>query len=286
MERILSMEEIRRVAPSVFALEPHESRSDRYGFIPTVQVLDALLAEGFQPFKASQTRTRDEGRRDYTKHMLRFRHPNLSMIQAGSNLVAPEIIIVNSHDGLSRYKMMAGLFSFVCENGLVVGDNLVPPVSVMHSKNVVQEVLEGAFSIIQDVPLLANSVQEMRNIDLTEEERLVMADASRMVKFVKHPAEGLEEWKQQLDEIPVKPGQVLQVRRRADYEQQNTLWGTYNIIQENLVKGGLHYNKLNEETHRVRRQSTRQVNSITEDVRLNKALWTLAEEMKKIKTGN
>ena len=42
--------------------------------IPTATVLTELRKEGFQPFMVTQTRVRDEGRREHTKHMIRLRH--------------------------------------------------------------------------------------------------------------------------------------------------------------------------------------------------------------------
>ena len=70
----LNNEEIRAVAPSIFASEKHDSRSERYTYIPTIEVLEGLRREGFQPFMACQARCRDEGKREHTKHMLRLRH--------------------------------------------------------------------------------------------------------------------------------------------------------------------------------------------------------------------
>ena len=46
----LSDDQIRRVAPSIFADAPHQSRSERYAYIPTAAVLTELRKEGFQPF--------------------------------------------------------------------------------------------------------------------------------------------------------------------------------------------------------------------------------------------
>ncbi|MBS7726551.1 DUF932 domain-containing protein, partial [Vibrio cholerae] len=99
----LSNDEIARVAPSIFAEEAHDSRSDRYLYIPTVKVLDALRAEGFQPFMACQTRVRNTDKREHTKHMIRLRHASNIMDKE-----ANEIILLNSHDGSSSYQMMAG----------------------------------------------------------------------------------------------------------------------------------------------------------------------------------
>lgn len=70
-DRPLTREELFRVVPSVFCEDKHESRSERYTYIPTISLLDSLQREGFQPFFACQTRVRDPGRREHTKHMLR-----------------------------------------------------------------------------------------------------------------------------------------------------------------------------------------------------------------------
>ena len=70
-----------------------------------------------------------------------------------------------------------------------------------------------------------------------------------------------------------------QVRRVED--QDPTLWNTFNVVQENLVKGGLRV--VNPETSR--RSRTRGVTSISENAKLNKALWVLAESMQNILSG-
>jgi hypothetical protein len=49
----LSDDQIRRVAPSIFAGGKHQSRSERYTYIPTIDVLRSLRNEGFQPFMPS-----------------------------------------------------------------------------------------------------------------------------------------------------------------------------------------------------------------------------------------
>lgn len=108
-DRPLTNDELASVVPSVFSEEKHGSRSDRYTYIPTIQLLDSLRKEGFQPFFACQTRVRDEARKGHTKHMLRLRRENQI---TGSEV--PEIILLNSHDGSSSYQMLPGIFRFVC----------------------------------------------------------------------------------------------------------------------------------------------------------------------------
>jgi hypothetical protein len=66
----------------------------------------------------AQSKSRIEGKTEFTKHMIRMRHAG----QVNTRPEANEIILINSHDGASSYQMLAGVFRFVCCNGLVVGD--------------------------------------------------------------------------------------------------------------------------------------------------------------------
>ena len=106
----LHEEQMRAVAPSIFATGKHQSRSERYSYIPTIDVLRGLRKEGFEPFMVAQSRSRTEGKAEYTKHMIRMRHAAQVEAQAEAN----EIILINSHDGASSYQMLAGMFSISC----------------------------------------------------------------------------------------------------------------------------------------------------------------------------
>ncbi|MFM9755269.1 DUF932 domain-containing protein, partial [Streptomyces turgidiscabies] len=61
-------------------------------------------------------------------------------------------------------------------------------------------------------------------------------------------------------------------------DRKNDLWAVFNRVQENLVKGGL-----NGRTANGRNQRTRPVQGIDQNLRLNRALWLLAEGMRQLK---
>ncbi|MCW0399110.1 hypothetical protein NB688_002512 [Xanthomonas sacchari] len=255
----LSDDQIRRVAPSIFAEAPHESRSERYSYIPTAAVLTELRKEGFQPFAVTQTRVRDEGKREHTKHMIRLRHA--SQINGAE---ANEIILLNSHDGTSSYQMLAGMFRFVCCNGLVCG-NTVADVRVAHKGDVAGAVIEGAFEVLSGFERVKESRDLMRSVTLDEGEAEVFARAALALKYddPNKPA-------------PVTESQVLMPRRFDD--RRPDLWTTFNRVQENITKGGLSGRSAN-----GRRQQTRPVQGIDSDVRLNRALWLLADGLRQLK---
>lgn len=259
-DRPLSDDQIRAVAPSIFADAPHGSRSDRYVYIPTSTVLAKLRDEGFQPFMVCQTRVRNEDRRDFTKHMIRLRHTNQI-----NGAEANEIILLNSHDGTSSYQMLAGMFKFVCHNGLVCGD-ITADIRVPHKGDVTDHVIEGAYEVLQGFEQVQASRDAMRAIALDSGEEAILARAALALKY-DDPTRP----------TPVTEAQVLAPRRIED--RKPDLWSAFNRIQENLVKGGL-----SARTANGRSQRTREVRGIDQNVRLNRALWMLAEGMRQLKS--
>jgi hypothetical protein len=260
----LTDDQIRRVAPSVFAEQAHDSRSARYAYIPTADVLGGLRAEGFEVFSATQARCRSEDRREHTKHLLRLRH--VSQLARTDRDSSPEIVLLNSHDGTSSYQLMGGVFRMVCANGLIVPDGVCQTVKVQHSGQVRDKVTQGAFEVLDGLTRVIDSRDSMRAVTLSDDESRVFAAAALQLRYDEDkPA-------------PIEPAQVLRPRRLED--RAPDLWTTFNRTQENLVRGGLRGRSAT-----GARQSTRAVTGIDQDVKLNRALWTLAEEMRRLKVG-
>jgi hypothetical protein len=257
----LGNEEIKAVAPSIFAAEKHDSRSERYTYIPTIEVLEGLRREGFLPFMACQARCRDEGKREHTKHMLRLRRAD-QIISGEAN----EIILLNSHDGTSSYQMLAGTFRFVCCNGMVCGDTL-NDIRVPHKGNIVDNVIEGAFRVVEDFELINGQVDGMKSLTLDAAEQQVFAQSALALKY--DPGTGA---------APITEQQILEPKRREDVG--DGLWRTFNRVQERMLQGRVHGRTTN-----GRRVTTRAVTGIDSDIKLNRALWVLAEQMKKLKAA-
>jgi hypothetical protein len=206
-----------------------------------------------------QTRVRQEGRRDFTKHMIRLRHA--SHIDARE---ANEVILLNSHDGTSSYQMLAGMFRFVCQNGLVCGDT-VADVRVPHKGDVAGQVIEGAYEILHGFGRAQASRESMQAVALDAGESEVFARAALALKY-DDPARP----------APITEAQILMPRRTDD--DRRDLWAVFNRTQENLIKGGLQVRAAN-----GRRQSTRPMQGIDQNLRLNRALWLLADGMRQLK---
>lgn len=65
-DRALTNDELEKYVPSVFSGDKHNSRSERYTYIPTITLLNKLREEGFEPFFACQTRVRNIDKQEHT----------------------------------------------------------------------------------------------------------------------------------------------------------------------------------------------------------------------------
>ena len=255
----LSDDQIRLVAPSIFAQAAHDSRSERYAYIPTCDVLSRLRAEGFEPFAVCQTRVRKEDKIEHTKHMIRLRHAGDITRREAAN----EIILLNSHDGTSSYQMLAGQFRFVCSNGLVRGDKS-HDIRVRHSGDVVGQVIEGAYTVLDGFKHAQEEQEIMLGTNLDRAEQELFARAALSLRYDEDkPA-------------PITESQILRERRADD--RLPSLWHTFNRVQENLMKG-----QLRGRNAQGRPTTTREVGGIDQSVKLNRALWMLADGMAKLK---
>jgi hypothetical protein len=267
----LTLDHVREAAPSAFATAPYAGMSARYAQISTADVLQALMREGFQPFAAKQSVVRIDDKQAFAKHMIRLRQVSSAV---AVNDVFPEVVLVNSHDGSSAYKLMGGLFRLVCSNGLIVADSLLAAQKIRHTGNVIDQVVQGTITIVKEMPRTIDAVARWKQIQLNREEQMVMAEAAHYLRFA--DAEGTVN-------TPIRPEQLLAVRRRED--SASDLWSTFNHVQENVIRGGLRARDWSNAERRGRRVTTREVKGIDQDVKLNRALWTITEKMAQLKGG-
>lgn len=269
----MSDDEIRRRAPSVFAIEKHESRSARFTYIPTFEILSGLRKEGFEVVNVIQGKSRVAGKAEFTKHMLRLRHPDHGTV-ARMGGVTPEAILLNAHDGTSSYRLMSGILRSICTNSLIVWEEGATDVRVPHKGDILGQVIEGSFTVINDSQMVLAKAEAWQGVMLNRDERMALAEAAHTMRFG-DPEDGEPT-------TPVQPAQLLLPRRRED--QGDNLWLAHNVVQENMIRGGIHAVGRNANGQR-RRSTTREVAGIDQSVRLNRALWQLSARMAEIKAG-
>jgi len=255
---------------SIMQSEAADRTSQKYSLIPTMRVIDVLSKHNWLPVLAGEMKCRDNARVGFQKHIVKFR--NSAVTIRNIDQIQPEIILTNSHDGYASFCLQAGLYRFVCSNGLICADSVFSKHSIRHQGYTDQSVSLAIEEICDRVPTIGNKVTDFQAIDLTPDEKGIFAVAALTAKY------GTEELKTRDFNIL----RLLQAPRTQD--KGNSLWHTFNVVQEKLIKGARfeekEYTHLPHLKHSVK---ARGVNSIPENIRINQALWTLTEKMAELK---
>lgn len=268
--RAMTEEEMRQIAPSIFATSAHESRSERFQPIPTIEILRALTAEGFVPVGAKQSATRTEGKADFTKHLIRLRRVDDGKTYHVGDTVC-EILLKNANDGTSAYELMAGLFRVRCLNSLVTQTGTIEETKVRHSGDVQGKVIDATYTVLKAAENALVAPQDWSSLRLNNEEKDILAQSAHILRFGDADGDST---------TPIQPAQLLKQRRTGD--MADDLWTTWNVVQENAIKGGIRaYGR--DDLGRPRRVKSRAVTGIDQDIKLNKALWHLGAKMAELK---
>lgn len=257
-DRPMTEDAMRAIAPSIFATEAHSSRSHRFAPVATIEIVRGMIAEGFMPVMAGQSLPRNESKMDFTKHMVKFRRHDA--LTVGDNVM--EIVLVNGNDGSAAYRLEAGVFRIACLNGMIAKQKDFGGVKIRHSGDAMGKVIEGSYEVLKNAERIMRAPQDWSQIQLTERERYAFARGAHVERFGAESA------------TSVKPAQLLIPRRAAD--TGHDLWSTFNVIQENAIRGGVESYAQNEHG-RIQRRTTREVRGISDNVRVNQGLWEMAE---------
>lgn len=266
----LTNDDLRRICPMALHTTPtNPDVSDRYVHANTMTVVEDLAKLGWFPVQAKQCRNKKNSSGIRSFHMIAFQNPDVKITKTlddGEKIVDtyPRIILTNSHDGFNSFKFMLGLFRLVCSNGLVVCDNQMVDMAIRHINYDFEELRKVVASAIEKVPEIVNTMNEMRNVILTDEQKTALA--KEVVKLRK----GVEDDKDFVVEAEVVEDILTPVRKE---DKGSDLWTIFNICQEKMIKGGF---GLRTSRNRLRRQ--RGITSIKKDMEFNQRLWQTASQ--------
>lgn len=256
MQQSLTIEQL---PSAVLAEHAHARVSNKYQFLSTLEVVNALGEYGLAPYRAITNGTRIEGRSDFAKHMVRFRQVGQTAMVGD---VYPEIVLINSHDRASSFHIELGLFRLVCANGLVVSNGNLAGYRVRHVGSTIKDVLKATLELVQQFPYVQENVERMQSKQLTDTQREHMAALAMGLRW-------------DASKVPFEAARLLIANRAED--TGTDLWSTYNVIQENMIRGQHRprYGRFNNGGIRT----TREVKSIDVDMSINRGLWQLASSM-------
>jgi len=256
----LTNEQLKHQAPALFTEEPHYDVSDKYHFIPTIDVINEIKANNWYPVTVSEASVRDGDKEGYQQHLVRFRHFD-DLLHPQENAV--ELLLFNSHDRSKSFSISAGIYRFVCSNGLVIADSVFESYKIKHLGDRENDVATAVSNITAIKPTLMKKIQTLESIELTKLEQESFARLSIPLRFDKH--------------LQVNHTDLLIPHR--DEDTKNNLYTVLNVIQENLLRGNI--SGTNENTGR--KFTSREITSISKDVEVNQGLWDIAERIASIK---
>jgi len=267
----LSNDDIRRICPMALHTTPtNPGVSDKYIQANTMTVVEDLAKLGWFPVQAKQCRNKKNSSGIRSFHMIALQNPDVKITKTldnGETIVDtyPRIILTNSHDGFNSFKFMVGLFRLVCSNGLVVCNNQMVDMSIRHINYDFEELRRIVASAIEQVPGIVNTMNEMRTIMLTNEQKTALA--TEVVKIRK----GVEDDENYIVDAEVVEDILTPIRSE---DNGNDLWTIFNICQEKMIKGGF---GLQGKTNKLRKQ--RGIVSIKNNIDFNQKLWLSATNL-------
>ena len=204
---------------------------------------------------------RDKEKEGFQQHLVRFRHFD-DLLHPQDNAV--ELLLFNSHDRSKSFSISAGIYRFVCANGLVIADSVFESYKIKHLGERENDVARAVANITDIKPKLMAKIHKLESIQLSELEKESFARSSIPLRFEKNL---------QLNNIT-----DLLVPHR-DEDIPNDLYTVLNVIQENLLRGNI--SGTNKDTGRA--FTSKEITSIGKDVAVNQGLWDIAERILSIK---
>lgn len=252
-------QDVRKEFPALFASQAASHVSENYQMYRSDQLIDLMGEKGLKLVEIGQQASRKRNPNTQL-HTMRFQ-PTTAPTIFGVNDSVPEVVIMNGHDGRNRFRALAGIFRFICSNGMVVADQEMGSVIRRHfGKN---NTFDKVSAIVGELPEAINKMSgrilDWSALNLSENEQTLLA--SQLIK-----ARGAPEW--------VEPSLVLEAKRdleKPNAEGERNLWTTFNVLQENLTNSNLH------SAREDNRTSLRPITGAWRNLKANEDLWTQAE---------
>lgn len=268
-------------------VQKHPETSEKYSFLSTADIREVFESLGFNFEEINRKKSRKAHLKGYEKHA--FCAYGGSLLPKTELLAlrdVPRIIGINSHSSKaghsSAFLLKIGYFRRVCENGLLVSEDIFPAIRLIHKGLTKEKVVNAILLAVSRYRQVEEYMETLRATKPTQEQMLEYAHKMTMARLTmaSHNVEVLS-----IDNI----NDVLQVRREEDSE--TTWWNLINVVQENLIGKPVELNytvkTLDKENREVTKQKTKRsgLRSMDSTMGLNQLCFSVANEIIGI-TGN
>ena len=258
----LTMDELKMICPEISTpeinpeLRKHLGISDKYVHVPTEQVIEDVMKLGWSPINAYRVNSRKK-RNGVGRHMIKF--VNYDFMQEGKTEY-PELLLTNSHDGTTAFKLDVGIFRLVCSNGMVIKSQDFGSMKVRHYGYDFETIKGAVNKLVEQIPDYLKQVEDMKEQELEREQMLEFAREAALLRFKTANIETIDKL--------VDVEDLLESTRKED--NGNGLWEVFNRLQEKVVNGKFNYALGKKE------RKARPVKGFKSQVKLNQDLWELA----------
>lgn len=264
-DQVMTLEELKKKVSFAFLTQPSRKVSSKYVYVPTSRVIEDLINLGWQPVNGAQRKAKVGKTSVFSKHMIKFQNPNIVIKGQNGDDVFPQIILTNSHDGITSFKFMMGLFRMVCSNGLVIADQQLANFKMRHMGYSFEDLQELVQKTIQELPKKVEVINQMKTTTLSESQQRDLA----LKAFLLRKGINVGEPGSDVDSETIDA--MLEARREQD--KGDDLWLTFNRVQEAITQGGFMAALTGAKVRKVRK-----IHSFEKDLKLNQELFKLALE--------
>ena len=256
--KYLSKENMKSLAPSIFAEKPSSEVSKHYTHIPTTKVIDDMEMLGWKPIEAKEVKARKNSTRGFQKHLIVFRNDDVVINGEDGDTVFPQILLTNSHDGKNAFQFQAGLYRLICSNGLVIADTQFEAVKMRHMGYTFEDLQEKIKEMVEKLPLTVESMNKMKAQEMEQEQIIQFAKDALNTRFKED----------ELNRIQIDLKELVNPVRKED--SGNDLWSVFNVVQEKIIEGDFEYRA----GGKVRK--AREIKNFKQDMKINKELFEVA----------
>lgn len=242
---------------SAYQTEKHGSRSERYKFISTMDVIQEAVKSGWVVRTSGQSNIRKKEFDGFQKHIVIMENP---LYKNGNRSI--QLCVRNSHNGQSGLQLFVGCMVMACSNQLFAKDLMGNgnAISIRHSENGFRAMQNFIANFGDLVNRFASNITRFEEKVLTPEQVRVFAEKSLSLRY---------------EATEFNEGTISEAIKCLHSEQkQDNLWNVLNRVQEALVRGNVHV--VSKKSGKVRR--VRKIKSMDVLVDLNTKILNLANE--------
>lgn len=261
---ILSNQQLREQAPSIFSDSPIESVSTMYHFVKTSDVLNTFREAGFFPILSGEAKSRTKEGQPYVKHLIQFRSLE-NLLKVPKNGLYYDICIKNSHNRTSSFTLELSCYRLVCSNLLTISTDQLLYRKIIHKGFQASKITRAIEEMVNYIPTVEKEIEQMKQVTLNDIEALALSKAAIDIRFDTSKHE-------------INPHDLLAIKRTED--SFPSAFNIYNRLQESIINGGI---KLKDKMSK-KVLTSKSLTAIDEKIKLNKQLYKTMQNLISLKS--